>query len=385
MARAPGRVNLIGDHTDYNGLPVLPMALQRDIRVVFRPREDATVRVANVDSRFPSFSFELDEQIESSAQGDWSNYARAAGQALSRSNGPLKGFDGVVSGNIPVAAGLSSSSAMVVAVAMALIDVNSISIEPLQLMSLMARAEHYTGAKGGGMDQAICLGGASNAAIKIDFDPLRLTPVPVPKNWSFIIAFSGLRAEKSGDAREAYNSRARQCKAAIEMLSRRLPLSGSYRELIANTGTDELLTPARDILDELLFRRFRHVVTEAARVDEAGRAMEHEDIQEFGRLMSESHRSLRDDFEVSCAELDELVERAMDAGAAGSRLTGAGFGGCIVALCSSAQVLDLISFIAENYYQRRGRTESLADEVVVAEPSPGASVTPFRLTPYMAQ
>ncbi len=385
MARAPGRVNLIGDHTDYNGLPVFPMALQRDITILFRPREDATVRIANVDSRFPSFSVVLDQQIEPSTRGDWSNYARAAGQALSRSHGLLKGFDGVVSGNIPVAAGLSSSSAMVVAVAMALIDVNSISIKPLQLMSLMARAEHYTGAEGGGMDQAICLGGVSNAAIKIEFDPLRLTPVPVPKKWCFIVAFSGLRAEKSGDAREAYNSRARQSRAAIETLSQRFPIARSYRELIADTRTDELLATAQDHLDDLLFRRFRHVVTEAARVDEAGRAMEDGDIREFGRLMSASHRSLRDDFEVSCSQLDELVEAAMDAGAEGARLTGAGFGGCIVALCSSDQVPAFMSFIAENYYQQRGRTESLADDVLVAEPSPGASVTPFRLTPYMAQ
>jgi len=385
VARAPGRVNLIGDHTDYNGLPVFPMALQRDITILFRPREDATVRIANVDSRFPYFSVVLDQQIEPSTRGDWSNYARAAGQALSRSFGPLKGFDGVVSGNIPVAAGLSSSSAMVVAVAMALIDVNSISIKPLQLMSLMARAEHYTGAEGGGMDQAICLGGASNAAIKIEFDPLRLTPVPVPKKWCFIVAFSGLRAEKSGDAREAYNSRARQSRAAIETLSQRLPIARSYRELIADTRTDELLATAQDHLDDLLFRRFRHIVTEAARVDEAGRAMEDGDIREFGRLMSASHRSLRDDFEVSCSQLDELVEAAMDAGAEGARLTGAGFGGCIVALCSSDQVPAFMSFIAENYYQQRGRTESLTDDVLVAEPSPGASVAPFRLTPYMAQ
>jgi galactokinase len=376
---------LIGDHTDYNGLPVFPMALQRDITILFRQRDDATVRIANVDSRFPPYSFELDEEIEASVQGDWSNYAKAAGQALSRSHGPLRGFDGVFSGNIPVAAGLSSSSALLVAVATALVDVNSVSIKPLQLMSLMARAEHYTGTEGGGMDQAICLGGAANAAIKIEFDPLRLTPVPVPKKWSFIIAFSGLRAEKSGDAREAYNSRPRECKAALERLSPNVTLSGSYRELIANARTDELLSTARDVLDELLFRRFRHVVTEASRVDEAGRAMEQGDIQKFGRLMIESHRSLREDYEVSCAELDELVEAALNGGAAGARLTGAGFGGCIVALCSSAQTPDLISSITENYYQRRGRTESLADDVLVAEPSPGASVTPFRLTPYMAQ
>jgi galactokinase len=361
------------------------MALQRDITILFRPRDDETVQIANVDSRFPIFSFDLTKEIAPSTQGDWSNYAKAAGQAICRSHGPLKGFDGVVSGNIPVAAGLSSSSAMVVAVGMALIDVNTITIKPLQLMSLMARAELYAGTEGGGMDQAICLGGAANAAIKIEFDPLRLTPVPVPKKWNFVIAFSGLRAEKSGDARDAYNSRTHQCRAALEKLSSHRSMPGSYRELVASKELDELLSTAHDTLDELLYRRFRHVVTEAARVDDAGRAMEKGDIQEFGRLMSESHQSLRDDYEVSCAELDELVEAAMEAGAAGARLTGAGFGGCIVALCSSAQAPDLISSITENYYQRRGRTESLADDVLVAEPSPGASVTPFRLTPYMAQ
>jgi galactokinase len=249
----------------------------------------------------------------------------------------------------------------------------------------MARAELYAGTEGGGMDQAICLGGAANAAIKIEFDPLRLTPVPVPRKWSFVIAFSGRRAEKSGDARDAYNSRTQQCRVVLEKLSSHRSMPRNYRELVASMELNALLSTAHDTLDEPLYRRFRHVVTEAARVDDAGRAMEKGDMQEFGRLMSESHQSLRDDYEVSCTELDELVEAAMEAGATGARLTGAGFGGCIVALCSSAQAPDLISSITENYYQRLGRTESLADDVLVAEPSPGASVTPFRLTPYMAQ
>jgi galactokinase len=380
LTRAPGRVNLIGEHTDYNGLPVFPMAIQRRVTIEFAVRDDATVRLANVDNQFPPCTFELSGAIEPDPAGAWVNYVKAAAQALCRRHGALRGIDGVVSSDLPVAAGLSSSSALTVAAALSLLHGNRIDMEPLNLMDLMAKGERYVGTAGGGMDQAICLGGRSNTALKIDFDPLRLTPTAVPSTWRFVVASSMVRAEKSGGAREIYNRRGVECREALENVVRRLPAAtgiSRYPNLVAQVAVEELVAAAGGILDDPLRRRFRHVVTEADRVERARRAMVAEDIQAFGRLMSASHNSLRDDYEVSCSALDELVDLAMESGAVGARLTGAGLGGCIVALCPLDGVPMLVEALRRDFYGPRG-VEAPADEhFIVAQPSDGASVTPL--------
>src|SRR5262245_44930325 len=171
LVRAPGRVNLIGEHTDYNGLPVFPMALHRAVRITLRPREDELVRLKNLDPRFPAREFEISESIEPSAAGDWVNYAKAAAQSLAHHFRIRRGFDGLFESDLPDAAGLASSSALLVASSLAVLATNEIDPDRIELMDLCARAERYVGTHSGGMDQAICFGARAGEAAFIEFDP----------------------------------------------------------------------------------------------------------------------------------------------------------------------------------------------------------------------
>src|SRR5688572_5183137 len=219
VARAPGRVNLIGEHIDYNDLPVLPMALQRDVALLFRPRADGVVRLANVDPSFGPRGFEVSTSIAPSARGDWANYPKAAAQALARDLGLARGLDAVVSATLPAAAGLSSSAALVVASALALLAANERELEPLALAELCADAERYVGTRSGGMDQAASLCGREEHALRIEFAPLRVEPIAVPERWRFVIAHSLVRADKSGAVRAAYNRRRAQCEEVLRRMA----------------------------------------------------------------------------------------------------------------------------------------------------------------------
>ena len=372
VARAPGRVNLIGEHTDYNGLPVLPMALDREILLQFTPRADRRVVLLNTDPRFPPVDFELGDAIPPEAGGAWGNYVRAAGQALWHEVGALRGIEGQVSSTLPVASGLSSSSAMVVATAIALLDANSRSVPRERLMDLLAKGERYVGLKSGGMDQAISLGGVAGSALRIDFRPaLRLTPVHIPETWRVIVAPSLVEARKSAGAKEAYNARVRETRSALEESRVASRESRDYFDLLSNVPPDEALVRARPHLDDLLFRRFRHVVTEGARVDAAVEALRSADLPAFGALLRGSHASLRDDYEVSSKELDELVRISEGAGAAGARLTGAGFGGSIVAVATADSAEAVLGALDREYYTPRG----VANSAFLGVPSAGASVS----------
>jgi galactokinase len=377
VARAPGRVNLIGEHVDYAGLPVLPMAIQRDVAILFRAHPDATVRFANCAASFPLRSFELGSAMEPYFPGDWGNYVKAAAQGLTNRYGSLSGIDAAVCSSVPVAAGLSSSSALVIAAALAFLTASDITPQLQELMDLMARAERYVGTEGGGMDQAIALGGRRGFAFRIDFHPVRLTPLDVPPDWRFIVAHSLLPASKSGAAREAYNRRRAECDEALAVLAQRARPServASYAELLTRPDTDRLLEEGTRVLAPTLLARFRHVVSEGARVVEAEAAMARSDLQTFGRLMNASHHSLRDDYDVSCGELDQLVDIALGAGASGARLTGAGFGGCIVALAAAERADQVLRALADQFYADREVPGDLGDHLFVAEPSDGASV-----------
>lgn len=374
VVRAPGRVNLIGEHTDYNGLPVLPMALDREIVLRYQARRDRRVVLTNADPRFPPQDFTLGADIPPEPAGAWGNYVRAAAQALWRETGPLAGIEGEVSSTLPTAAGLSSSSALVVASALALLDAAARDVPRPALMEMLARGERYVGLEGGGMDQAISLGGLAGHAMRIDFRPvLRLTPVPVPPGWRFIIAPSGVEAAKSAGARDAYNLRVRECRAALAAVAGHglgVAPPADYRELLDRVPAPEALAVAEGLLEDTLLRRFRHVVTEAVRVDEAERALHDEDLERFGTLLDASHASLRDDFQVSIPALDELVVIAREGGAAGARLTGAGLGGCIVAVAEASRVEGVIEALADRFYRPRGGGET----AFVARPSDGAKV-----------
>ena len=380
IARAPGRVNLIGEHIDYCGLPVFPMALGRGVRIAFEQRADRGTRLVNADPRFAPSFFTIDTNTPPAPAGDWSNYARAAAQALAQRFPKLRGVDARVQSDLPIAAGLSSSSALVVAMALALLQANGVTVAPLKLMELLAQGERYVGTAGGGMDQAIIIGARAGCASRIDFNPLRLTPTRVPADWRFIVAWSLVPAEKSGAAQRAYNERTQQCDEARQLVATRLGRRAdmTYAALLAAAPLAELLDVAASTLTSVLARRFRHVVTEGTRVPQAQAVMARggggEDFAAFGRLLDASHQSLRDDYEVSHPELDRLVELAREAGAVGARLTGAGFGGSIVALCHAGRTPDVMAALRERFYAPRGAVSDVARHMFTAEPSAGAEV-----------
>ncbi len=373
---APGRVNLIGEHIDYNGLPVLPVAIDRGLEVTFRGSDDSVISCVSRDERFDPVRFSLSETIERGPPGHWGNYVRAAGQALCRARGPLRGFEAQIVSSLPIAAGLSSSSALVVGIALAIIAENGLEFAPRELMILLAEAERYVGTAGGGMDQATILGGRHGHALHIGFDPLVLLPIPVPDSWRIVVASSLVPAAKSGAARRVYNARVEECRQALAEVARTLgePVP-DYVTLRTHWDTSVLLDVGKGALDDLHHRRFRHVLTEADRVTGAVEAMRRCDLVGFGRLMVASQVSLREDYEVSCPDLDELVDCSLAAGAAGARLTGAGFGGCVVSLVGEEECDALLDEMWTEYYLPRGLAEQGRSEVLfVARPSAGARV-----------
>lgn len=374
--RAPGRVNLIGDHIDYCDLAVLPMAIQRDVRVDFTPRRDARVRLLNTNPRHAPAEFAAGAPIAPAPRGEWSNYVRAAVQHFAPRVGSVHGFDAVVDGNLPEAAGLSSSSALLVASALAVLAANGQSLPRLELAQACAQAEHYVGTNSGGMDQAISLLAIEGHALRVEFAPLQAEPIAVPPSWCFAIANSLIVADKSGSLRESYNARRAASEAALIAMSQNRALQGrraSYRELLAQFSVDELLSMASESMQGELLRRFRHIVTESARVEVACCALRAGDAQGFGAAMNASQQSLREDCEVSTPELEQLVELALKHGAHGARLCGAGLGGAIVALVDESRAEGLLEAFAEGFFAGRIPARELRHHMLLAKPSAGAS------------
>jgi galactokinase len=414
--RAPGRINLIGEHTDYNGFPVMPMAIDRAVRVVAGPSPGRTVelRDANAAAYGPR-RFSLAPRIEPYEPGDWGNYVKAAVQGMvehclsaGRRIEDLHGISCVVDGDIPVEAGLSSSTAVVVASALAFARVNGLRLPRRRMAELTAEAEHYVGTRGGGMDQAACLLGERGKALKIDFFPLRAEAVPFPQDCCIVAAHSTVFAKKTGGRREAYNRRVAECALGVRILSRAVgaPVPARLADLVrARGGTPERYVEllagtlgGREVLGEAeaarlcgmgvgAFRaqfpvcadggfrvvaRCRHVLTEADRTERAARALRAGRVQELGRLMDESHGSCARDYEVSCPELDELVALMRGAGAYGARLTGAGFGGFAIALARLSDAGQIRQAVEAGFYAPRGA--EAAGRVFVFQPTAGARV-----------
>ena len=356
---APGRVNLIGEHIDYHGLPVLPMALQRRVRVRFRPRTDR--RIVAESPAYGRREFEWSERLTPVAAGDWENYLRAAAQAVGSKWGVLRGVNAAVTSDLPAAAGLSSSSALLVAFALALLQANNRAASFEELMEILPDGEQFVGTRGGGMDHAAALGSKAGCATLVEFTPLVVRHIPVPREWLFLVAHSLQGAEKSGAAREEYNLR----RAAGDTALARLGLR-SYRDAL------EIAEDAAAKLDEGPQRdSFLHTTSEALRVRAAVQAMERGDADAFGRLLTESHSSLRDRLRVSCTALDRLVEAAMESGAAGARLTGAGFGGCAVVLCRAQDAAKLRGGLIERFYAGRREFDE-SRHLIDAVPGAGA-------------
>ncbi len=356
----PGRVNLIGEHIDYHGLPVLPMALDRRVEVEWEARADACVGAES--EGFPERAFRLDERIEPWPAGDWGNYVKAAAAAAMRKWRLARGANLHVRSSLPVAAGLSSSTALMTACTLALLEANGIRASFAELMEVLPEGEYFVGTRGGGMDHAAVLASREGCALLVEFAPVRVEPVPVPDSWAFLVAESGVRAEKSAAVRAEYNER----RFAGQRAAERLGFAG-IRQALEAVGAAGLQRRAAAELDGIEQRCFRHVIGEAERVRHAVEAMRAGDAAQFGRLLNESHESLRDLLQVSCAELDRLVEAARESGALGARLTGAGFGGAAVVFCLEADAERVAAGTEARFY--RGAS---AGRLFRARPSAGA-------------
>ena len=361
IARAPGRVNLIGDHTDYNDGFVLPMAIDRAVVIALRPSRDGRLHVHSLDfdSTAEFDPAAIPERRGTREQSGWSEYVRGVAWALKRAGLPVRGWEGVAAGDVPLGAGLSSSAALELAAARAFAAVGDTEWNPIEMARLAQRAENgWVGVNCGIMDQLISAAGMADHALLIDCRSLSSDPVVVPSSVGVVVLDT---ATKRGLVDSAYNERRAQCESVARFFGVR-----ALRDVDATSFASR----AHE-LEEMPRRRARHVLTENARTVAAARALNSGDVVEVGRLMNESHASLRDDFEVSRRELDVMVEIASsEDGCYGARMTGAGFGGCAVALVASERLDGFVKHVGAAYEHAVG----LKPAVYVCKASAGASI-----------
>lgn len=358
-AQAPGRVNILGEHTDYNDGFVFPAAIDRHLSIAAGPRGDSRVRAYSVDFQQESV-FPLAEPARSEAE-PWSNYVRGVLEQYQKRGFDPPGMDLVLAGNVPVGAGLSSSAALEVAVAETVRALAGWDVDRVQLALLSQAAERqFVGVQCGIMDQFVSALAQTGTALFIDCRDLSYSAFPLSEGVSVVVCDS--RVQRSLDA-SAYNQRRSECEQAVEELQPVLQGIKALRDV-----TPEQLEKHRGRLPEVVYRRARHVVYEDDRVLRGVRMLEQGELAGFGRLLYESHASLRDDYEVSCRELDELVELAREVEATlGARMTGAGFGGCTVNLVRSEGVEAFQGHVSRGYRQRTGKDCS----IYVCAPSEG--------------
>ena len=356
LVRAPGRVNLIGEHTDYNDGFVLPMAIDRAIWIALRPRGDGQVLAHSVDFAEPA-EFSLDG-IENTDSG-WPEYLKGVAFVLQEAGHALSGWEGVVGGDVPIGAGLSSSAAIEMAAARAFAAVSGIDWDPAPMAKLGQRAENtWVGVNCGIMDQMISATGKADHAVLIDCRSLDLRQVPLPAGTLVVVLDTGTRR---GLVDSAYNERRAQCESAAKTFGVK-----ALRD-VTLAGFGE----RADELDQTTCRRARHVISENERTLRAVEAMSQDDAAAMGELMNESHTSLRDDFEVSSKELDAMAECAQDLdGCCGARMTGAGFGGCAVALIREDAKESFVADVGAAYARATGHTPN----IYVCKATDGAQV-----------
>ena len=385
--RAPGRVNLIGEHTDYNHGYVLPMALNKDVLIFARPDSDQTVHLASIEATFGDRRFVIGHDIPAKPIGDWANYVQGPAQLLEREHGPgLHGFDAVVDGappyGVPRGAGLSSSSALTVVGAVTLVGINGLALAGTALAEACGRAEWYVGTRGGIMDQFISILAKRDHALFLDCRPkangggYSYQHVPIASQYAVMVVDSGVRHTNTSPL---FNRRVAEDRIGVRLLQQAYPgithlrdvddvpwaeLEPLLPEVIHGAALRQMGIDPDTILDSgvspetdtfFVRRRCRHVITENRRVLQSVSALEAGDMGAFGRLMREAHASARDDYEISTPEIEALVSLANGApGTAGARLTGAGWGGCIVAVVRRDQVDAFREAIVSGYKQETG-------------------------------
>jgi galactokinase len=349
FVRAPGRVNLIGEHTDYNDGFVLPMAIESNVRIALRPRSDHRINLCSGNFN-QQVSFGLDNVKHDEGKTKWSEYCRGVASVMLAKGLPLRGMDAVIVGNVPIGAGLSSSAAMEVASAWAFQVAGGFRMDQVDMALACQKAENeWVGMRCGIMDQYISALGRKDHALLIDCRSLTYEAVPLPHGYSFVITNSMIRR---GLVDSAYNERRSQCEEGVRLLQKRLPAVKALRDV----SSDELEHFKSD-LPALTYQRCRHVVSENTRTLESVAALKAGRAADFGRLMNASHDSLRDDYQVSRDELDTLVMIARTThGCLGSRLTGAGFGGCTVSLVQTGAVDAFVEHVGHEYAVATGIT-----------------------------
>lgn len=344
--RAPGRVNLIGEHTDYNEGFVFPAAINLYSRVAIAPRLDRKIQVYS-ENFSESVEFDLDE-TDPRAAGHWSDYVRGVAMTIDRGGHRLRGANILIRGEIPTGAGLSSSASLEVAAGYALMKNSDLAVDLVELARLAQRAENeFVGARCGIMDQFIACLGRAGHALRLDCRSLDYRLVPISEDARLVVCNTMVKHEL---AHGEYNQRRAECEEGVRSLAEKLPGILALRDV---TIAD--LDRQVGFLSEVIYKRCRHVITENARVIDAAAALSCNDLIEFGRLMYESHSSLREDYEVSSPELDTMVRLAREAeGVYGARMTGGGFGGCTINLVRADKVDDFKRLITAGYEQATG-------------------------------
>ena len=358
IVRAPGRVNLIGEHTDYNDGFVLPMAIDRAIWIALAPRTDFHVRIRSLDLNIDSV-FDL----HSLTKGEgWIKYVKGVAYQLQKTGYQVRGFDAVMTGDVPRGAGLSSSAAVELATAYAFASVSGISWDPVLMAKLSQKAENeWVGMNCGIMDQMASAACKAGHALFLDCRSLEYQHAPLPDEVAIVIMDTSTRR---GLVDSAYNERRSQCEEAAHWFGVKALRDVSVEEF-------ERKTRAESTLGEITLKRARHVITENARVLEAVNVMKSGDIKKLGELFNASHDSLRDDFEVTNEALNTMVNCAREQESChGARMTGAGFGGCAVALVDKKDAQEFTKAVAVTYKERSGLEASL----YVCQASAGASL-----------
>ncbi|MEJ6950978.1 galactokinase [Natronospora cellulosivora (SeqCode)] len=359
---APGRVNLIGEHTDYNDGFVLPMAIEKDIRMAIQLREDQVVRAYSLDYEKEVLFSLLDLEFEE--ENMWINYIKGVIDELQKEDFELSGFNLIFTGNVPQGSGLSSSAALEVVTAYALAKLHDINIKAVEMALLSQRAENnFVGVNCGIMDQYISRLGKEDHALMIDCRSNEYELIPF-KSDDYKILISNSKVSR-GLVDSEYNQRREECEAAVSFFQDKLDHN---IKALRDISIEEYDKYASD-LPELVAKRAKHVISENNRVLTASAALKNNDFDTFGKLMTESHRSLEEDYQVSCKELDLLVDLALkQKGVLGSRMTGAGFGGCTVTLIEEKYLDQFIANVSNEYQEETG----ISPDIYISSPANGA-------------